>query len=37
VSVYSAPWFTPAVQRILDLALEEDVGRGDATTQAVID
>ena len=37
MSVYSAPWFTPAVQRILDLALEEDVGRGDATTAAVID
>jgi nicotinate-nucleotide pyrophosphorylase (carboxylating) len=37
VSVYSAPWYTPAVQRILDLALEEDVGRGDATTAAVID
>jgi len=31
VSVYSAPWYTPAVQRLLDLALEEDVGRGDAT------
>ena len=37
MSVYSAPWYTPAVQRILDLALEEDVGRGDATTAAVID
>jgi len=37
VSVYSAPWYTPAVQRILDLALDEDVGRGDATTAAVID
>jgi nicotinate-nucleotide pyrophosphorylase (carboxylating) len=37
VSVYSAPWYTPAVQRILDLALEEDVGRGDATTAAVIE
>ncbi len=37
VSVYSAPWYTPAVQRILDLALEEDVGRGDATTASVID
>jgi nicotinate-nucleotide pyrophosphorylase (carboxylating) len=37
LSVYSAPWYTPAVQRILDLALEEDVGRGDATTAAVID
>ena len=29
MSVYSAPWYTPAVQRLLDLALEEDVGRGD--------
>jgi nicotinate-nucleotide pyrophosphorylase (carboxylating) len=37
LSVYSAPWYTPAVQRILDLALEEDVGRGDATTASVID
>jgi nicotinate-nucleotide pyrophosphorylase (carboxylating) len=37
VSVYSAPWYTPAVQRLLDLALEEDVGRGDATTASVID
>jgi nicotinate-nucleotide pyrophosphorylase (carboxylating) len=37
VSVYSAPWYTPAVQRILDLALEEDVGRGDVTTSSVID
>jgi nicotinate-nucleotide pyrophosphorylase (carboxylating) len=37
VSVYSAPWYTPAVQRLLDLALEEDVGRGDATTSSVIE
>jgi nicotinate-nucleotide pyrophosphorylase (carboxylating) len=37
VSVYSAPWYTPSVQRLLDLALEEDVGRGDVTTAAVID
>jgi nicotinate-nucleotide pyrophosphorylase (carboxylating) len=37
VSVYSAPWYTPAVQRILDLALEEDVGRGDVTTAACIE
>ncbi|HEX3694759.1 MAG TPA: carboxylating nicotinate-nucleotide diphosphorylase [Polyangia bacterium] len=37
MSVYSAPWYTPAVQRLLDLALEEDVGRGDVTTAAVID
>ena len=37
MSVYSAPWYTPAVQRILDLAVEEDVGRGDATSAAVID
>jgi len=37
VSVYSAPWYTPAVQRLLDLALEEDVGRGDATTASVIE
>src|SRR5262249_3218201 len=37
VSVYSAPWYTPAVQRLLDLALEEDVGRGDVTTSSVIE
>lgn len=37
MSVYSAPWYTPAVQRLLDLALEEDVGRGDVTSMAVID
>src|SRR6185436_19342412 len=37
VSVYSAPWYTPAVQRLLDLALEEDVGRGDVTSAAIID
>jgi nicotinate-nucleotide pyrophosphorylase (carboxylating) len=28
---------TPAVLRLIDLALEEDLGRGDATTAAVID
>jgi nicotinate-nucleotide pyrophosphorylase (carboxylating) len=37
VSVYSAPWYTPAVQRLLDLALEEDVGRGDVTSASIID
>ena len=37
MSVYSAPWYTPSVQRLLDLALEEDVGHGDATTAAVLD
>ena len=37
MSVYSAPWYTPAVQRLLDLAMEEDVGRGDVTTASVID
>jgi len=37
MSVYSAPWYTPSVQRLLDLALEEDVGRGDVTSAAVID
>ena len=37
MSVYSAPWYTPAVQRLLDLALEEDVGRGDVTTASVIE
>jgi nicotinate-nucleotide pyrophosphorylase (carboxylating) len=28
---------TPAVRCLIDLALEEDLGRGDVTTQAVID
>lgn len=37
MSVYSAPWYTPAVQRLLDLALEEDVGRGDVTSASVIE
>jgi nicotinate-nucleotide pyrophosphorylase (carboxylating) len=37
MSVYSAPWYTPAVQRLLDLALEEDVGLGDVTSASVID
>ncbi len=37
MSVYAAPWYTPSVQRLLDLALEEDVGGGDVTTGAVID
>jgi len=37
VSVFQAPWYTPAVQRLLDLALEEDAGRGDATSAAIID
>ena len=37
VSVFQAPWYTPAVQRLLDLALEEDAGRGDVTSGSVID
>jgi nicotinate-nucleotide pyrophosphorylase (carboxylating) len=37
MSIYAAPWYTPSVQRLLDLALEEDVGGGDVTTAAVID
>src|SRR5687767_6922859 len=32
----SASWLTPAVHRLIDLALEEDLGRGDVTTDAVI-
>ena len=28
---------TPAVRRLIDLALEEDLGHGDVTTEAVID
>jgi nicotinate-nucleotide pyrophosphorylase (carboxylating) len=37
VSTFQAPWYTPTVQRLLDLALEEDAGRGDVTTASVID
>lgn len=33
----TAPILTPAVMQLVDLALEEDVGRGDVTSQAVID
>lgn len=32
-----APWYTPAVQRLLDLSLDEDAGRGDVTTAALVD
>ena len=37
MSIFQAPWYTPAVQRLLDLTLEEDAGRGDVTSAAVID
>jgi nicotinate-nucleotide pyrophosphorylase (carboxylating) len=37
VSAYAAPWYTPAVQRLLDFAVEEDVGRGDVTSAAVVE
>ena len=37
MSVFQAPWYTPAVQKLLDLALEEDAGRGDVTSGSVID
>lgn len=37
MSVFQAPWYTPTVQRLLDMALEEDAGRGDATSGSVID
>jgi nicotinate-nucleotide pyrophosphorylase (carboxylating) len=33
----AAPILTPAVMQLVDLALEEDLGRGDVTSQAVID
>lgn len=36
MSTFQSPWYTPAVQRLLDLALEEDAGRGDVTTSSVI-
>ena len=28
-------WITPAVERLIALAIEEDLGRGDATTEAI--
>ena len=31
-----SPILTPAVTRLIDLAIEEDMGRGDVTTQAVV-
>ena len=37
MSVFQAPWYTPAVQKLLDLSLEEDAGRGDVTSASVID
>jgi nicotinate-nucleotide pyrophosphorylase (carboxylating) len=37
VSIFQAPWYTPAVQRLLDLTLEEDAGRGDVTSAALVD
>lgn len=37
MSVFQAPWYTPTVQRLLDLALEEDAGRGDVTSASTID
>lgn len=37
MTTVQASWFTPAVQRLLDLSLDEDVGRGDVTTAAVVD
>jgi nicotinate-nucleotide pyrophosphorylase (carboxylating) len=37
VSIFQAPWYTPAVQRLLDLTLEEDAGRGDVTSASLID
>jgi nicotinate-nucleotide pyrophosphorylase (carboxylating) len=31
-----SPILTPAVTRLIELAIEEDLGRGDATTQAMV-
>ena len=31
-----SPILTPAVTRLIELAIEEDLGRGDATTQALV-
>ncbi len=36
MTALATPWLTPAVARLLDLAIEEDVGRGDVTTEALI-
>jgi len=33
----TAAWLSPAVLRLIELALEEDLGRGDVTTDAVVD
>jgi nicotinate-nucleotide pyrophosphorylase (carboxylating) len=33
----AASWLTPAVLRLIDLALDEDLGRGDVTTDTVVD
>jgi nicotinate-nucleotide pyrophosphorylase (carboxylating) len=33
----STAWLSPAVLRLIELALEEDLGRGDVTTDAVVD
>jgi nicotinate-nucleotide pyrophosphorylase (carboxylating) len=30
-------WLSPAIDRLIDLALEEDLGHGDITTDAVVD
>jgi nicotinate-nucleotide pyrophosphorylase (carboxylating) len=30
------PWLSPSVDRLIDLALEEDIGTGDVTTRALI-
>ncbi len=30
-------WLSPAIERLIDLAVDEDLGRGDITTQAVIE
>jgi nicotinate-nucleotide pyrophosphorylase (carboxylating) len=33
----AASWLTPSVLRLVDLALDEDLGRGDVTTDTVVD
>jgi nicotinate-nucleotide pyrophosphorylase (carboxylating) len=33
----SDDWLSPATSRLIDLALEEDLGRGDVTTASVVD
>lgn len=37
MDVAASAWLTPAVHRLIDLAIEEDLGRGDVTSLAVVE